>query len=1249
MRRHTSGAMSDPHWMYTIPSSSTDTTRRHTSGAMSDPHWMYTTPFSSTDTTRQNFSAAAGGNTDQHRVCFPRRPVHPMETKILSWTKRVEQLCKRLDELQTKMDVLDLKKGIEGEPSNRLLPTTAIPDEHHLFGRTEELGRILEFPRQNAGNVNTLSVIAIWGMPGVGKTSLAQHVYYDETFKGYFDLKAWVCVSDDFNVVRFTKVILEAVSGQRFDTDDLNILQVTLSNKLSGMRFLLVLDDVWNTKFDSWDALLKPLKVESRETMVILTTRHKSVSISSNADVTLQLDLLSTENCYTIIKTHATHGNRVVDEKFDGVCRQIGLMCKGLPLAAKAAGRLLRATPTEKWDCILTNDMWNLVDDGTDVLPAIKLSYQYLPSHLKPCFSYCSLFPKDYEYDNKKLILLWIAEGFVKQPRDGKSIEEEAHAYFDDLFSRSFFQRSSRNTSYFVMHDLFHGLAQFVSKQFFYRVEHGKKSQMSSKIRYLSYQRRNCDDLRKLDLTSANQLRTFIAIDNAADYFYVSLRAMNDLVPRLKSVRVLSLSHYQIYHLSASIGEMKHLRFLDVSFTKITRLPETICNLCNLQILLLSHCSELIELPPDMHKLTSLCHLDLSGTALTNLPSNMPNLSSFRTLGKVILDPSELYKLNELKHLQGSLCVSISKGATSLINGSDSYLKHFEGLRELEIDFVSASRDSDVQTEVLTRLEPHYSLKNLSIHGYGGKRFPDWVSSFKFCHMVSLQIINCEFCLLFPSLGELPSLEHLRVSGFKNVKRVGAELYGGGSQRINAFQSLKTLIFENMLEWEKWLPQEGEGCDFRCLKELYVRDCPKLSGQLPSDIPSLEKLIISDCPQLNAAPEFFPFATSSETTDPGNMITSSQLSSLQLSFLPQLSKSPQMIQQLTSLTSLNISSLPAIESFPDFPFPESLLSLRIDECNALHSLPNRLTQIVKLVISKCPSLKSFPDNGLPASLKILKIKHCQNLEFTSFQEFTKKTSLTTLEIEDGCDSLTSFALSPFPELGHLKISNCKNLKSLCFLVSPDDQYLHLLNVYVSECTKLGEISLPEGGLPAPRLQELTLSCCPSLKSLPQNTFKRLTSLESLNLNHCPELRPVLTWNNLPSCLISLSCADAIFNSVWLNRQLHHFRALKHLKLDGLVVDDFPQFRWVPSTVTALTISDFPNLKNIDDGIKCLDCLEELVIRNCPEVASISEKGFPSSLLYLQAVGCPLLERYLLGKGRIRFAYIPCVILAYTVL
>jgi len=87
----------------------------------------------------------------------------------------------------------------------------------------------------------------------------------------------------------------------------------------------------------------------------------------------------------------------------------------------------------------LNSDVWNLPNDN--ILPALFLSYQDLPSHLKRCFAYCSIFPKDYIIDRKQLVLLWMAEGFLEHSQGENATEELGDDYFDELLSRSLIQQ----------------------------------------------------------------------------------------------------------------------------------------------------------------------------------------------------------------------------------------------------------------------------------------------------------------------------------------------------------------------------------------------------------------------------------------------------------------------------------------------------------------------------------------------------------------------------------------------------------------------------------------------------------------------------------------------------------------------------------------------------------------------------------------------------------------------------------------
>ncbi|KAK6234437.1 hypothetical protein QUC31_006843 [Theobroma cacao] len=400
-----------------------------------------------------------------------------------------------------------------------------------------------------------------------------------------------------------------------------------------------------------------------------------------------------------------------------------------------------------EWDKILKSDIWEFSDDESDILPALRLSYHYLPSYLKPCFAFCSLFPKDYRFKKEELVLLWMGEGLLDHAKGkGTMLEEVGDDYFDELASRSFFQRSSGSSrTWFVMHDLINDLAKF--------------------------------------------------------------------------------------------------------------------------------------------------NVGFSGDALK------ADLKGKKKLQKLVLRWSD---------------------------------------EKADVPNFVPQRDLEHERNVLEQLQPSPDLEHLKIFGYGSTQFPEWVGDHSFSKIACMELSNCEHCLYLPALGHLRSLKKLHIRRLARVTAVASEFYGNGSS-VKPFESLEILTFEKMQEWQEWLCLGDENGTFSSLQELYIIDCPKLTGDLPKTLPLLRKLWIENCERLASC----------------------------------LPRAPDMCKlKLVSCDKMQLQALPT-----------ELQELKIEECSVQHSMLEMMlqhcTRLEQLSIRSC-SLECLPEGRLPVSLKRLKIDNCGN-------------------------------------------------------------------------------------------------------------------------------------------------------------------------------------------------------------------------------------------------------------------------------
>ncbi|GKV36892.1 hypothetical protein SLEP1_g44975 [Rubroshorea leprosula] len=788
-------------------------------------------------------------------------------SKVRVIAQRLKSMVDRSRTLSLVSSTIQVRERTAGAAA-RTVPTT--PQlESDVYGRENDkeaiLKKLLNDECSSRGEV--FCVLPIVGMGGVGKTTLARLVY-KEVEQGRFNPRAWVCVSDQFDVMSITRNILEELTKARCDLNSLNLLQEKLKGELSGKKFLLVLDDVWNEKGNLWDNLKVPFKSGAPGSKIIVTTRNMGVAQMMGGKNSVHcLGVLEDDRCLSILARDALGvENFDAHPNLKNVAQEIVKKCKGLPLVAKILGGLLRdSEDIDDWKYVLNSKIWNLQGIQSSTLPAgLMLSYHHLPSHLKQCFAYCAMFPKDHQFNKDELIFLWMADGLLKQQSGDKNqMEDIGHRCFSELLSRAFFQHSSNDASRYVMHDLIHDLAQYVAVETCCNLENmleAKKEENAEKVRHLSFYCRWLDISKRFEvLNKMKGLRSFIPIVPSLGKNYLSNTVVHDWLVKLTCLRALSLQSYNIRKLPDSIGDLKCLRYLNLSETAIETLPESIGFLLSLQTLLLQNCYQFSKFPATIGNLNDLQYLDITNTqSLKAMPQEIANLKNLLIFPKFIVGKTEGLRLSDVKnllHLRRYLSILDLQNVSNNLDARRSNLHMLEALDELVLewtsDFDDSRKGSDIAEEVLSSLRPHQNLKKLTIGCYGGKQFPSWIGDQSFCKLSYLRLSGCRNSTLLPSVGQLPALTELIIEDMNAIKTVESEFYGRGGH--GAFTSLQMLKFHNMLNWEKWAFLTDTGVEFSCLKDLEIANCPKLTGKLPSHLSSLINLVIKGCPELTCS------------------------------------------------------------------------------------------------------------------------------------------------------------------------------------------------------------------------------------------------------------------------------------------------------------------------------------------------------------------------------------------------------------
>jgi Leucine-rich repeat (LRR) protein len=930
---------------------------------------------------------------------------------------KIKAVRERLDNMaadQIKFGFIERPLGTQFDHRKRE-DTHSFVHEKEVIGREDERKAVKELLLDSDVKEN-ISIIPIVGIGGLGKTTLAQYVYNDEEVKKHFELRVWVCVSDPFDVKTIVQKIVECATERRSESLEMDLLQRQLRAKIDGKRYLLVLDDVWNENRDTWLSLEKLLSGGLRGSKVLITTRSKRVAEITGTVSWYVLRGLSESNSWDLFKRMAfKDGEEAKNPKLVEIGWEIIKKCAQVPLAIRSIGSLLYFKNSEAdWLYFKNNELYQITQHDNSIFPILKLSYDLLPSQLKQCFAFCSLFPKDHEIEVEVLIQLWMAQGFIHWSNRTRCLEDVGREYFMDLLWRSFFQDIKRDEYGQIerckMHDLIHDLAQSVAGgECIFLNQDAEK--VVERTRHLSFHSFHSLSNVPTPLLKALRMRTLLLL-----YPWVSTYMdVNDtFISSFKCLRALNFSHMNIQKVPNSIGKLKHLRFLDLSWNRdIKLLPASITKLQNLQTLKLGYCFSLKELPEDTANLINLRHLVLyECESLTHMPDGLGKLTALQTLTQYTLGKKGssalkrkggLADLESLDELRGELrIIGLKHLRSSPLEAKAANLERKQYLRKLSLEwnpYFFGDHDSDKAIEndeqLLQNLQPHLNLKIVIINGYAGVRLPGWVSSLS--NLVDIMISDCEWCQHIPPLDRFPSLKKL------NLRNLSALEYISNDGSDVSSSSLEYLWLYNLPKLRGWWRMREAATteheqqlhlplfpSFPRLSCLDIRKCHMMS-LLPVVAQGSETAHSSSSPFSDLSKLKFLFLKGLEELEylPEEWLQS--LTSLERLFILSCRKLrislSSLFQHHTALKDLKISNYRELISNEDeegtqWVGPTTLRLLSIEVPN-LVSLPRELrhvTTLQELDINNCPTLKYLPEwIGDLTSLQKLQILNCPNL------------------------------------------------------------------------------------------------------------------------------------------------------------------------------------------------------------------------------------------------------------------------------
>ncbi|CAK8560090.1 unnamed protein product [Lathyrus sativus] len=848
---------------------------------------------------------------------------HRMAHVIQKVQKKFDDIVKDMAGLNLNPNnvVVEHSKNVKRETSSYVL-------QSDIIGREDDKKEIISLLTQSHGNQN-VSVVAIVGIGGLGKTALAQLVYNDVEVKNIFEKSMWVCVSDNFNVKTIVKKMLESLTKSIVD-DKLSLenMQNMLRDNLTGKKYLLVLDDIWNESFEKWAQLRTYLMCGAQDSKVVVTTRSKIVAQTMGVSVPYIVNGLNPIQSWSLLKKIVTYGDetKAVNQILEPIGKKIAEKCKGVPLAIRTLGGLLQGENEKKeWIDILQGDFWKLCEDEESIMPVLKLSYQNLSPQLRQCFAYCSLYPKDWEIEKDELIQLWMAQGYLEFSDEKQAMEDIGNQFVKIFLMKSFFQdaklKDDGNLYSFKIHDLIHDLAMHVADTDCCYLDSETKRLVGSPMHVML----ESNAISLLERLKASRVRTLILKNDISwDWNEKEL----SVISKFKYLRFLKVSYCSISKLCDSIGNLKHLRYLRLRHCiGLEGIFKFIRNIVCLQTLILENW-EIVEFSTKY---------DLSLSNLRHL--HIENFKAFkekkttRGFGKLTLVERymDLIFFNHLSSLTNIVTILLfdCEGVQYLPTMERlPFLKSLIIIKLHELEYINYE-------EPLLSEEFFPSLETLVISGC--EKLKGW---WRIRNDNSLQSFHLSFfpCLSYLTIVDCPMLTHM-----PTIPNLDQKLYFSNT-KMDTLEATLNMVKSNC---------SIEFPPLSMLKHLFLGghklDVKTLPNDWMQNMTSLKHLVFYDLPNQTFQEIEIWFKD-------------------RLNYLPSLQK-------------IEIRCCSDLETFPVWICNlSSLQHVTIDYCEILASLPDgmpRLTSLQTLEIINCPLL--MEECRTETSVTWPKIAHIPNI------------------------------------------------------------------------------------------------------------------------------------------------------------------------------------------------------------------------------------------------------------------------------